>query len=245
MDPAKNNRSETRFLSGLTHELRTPMGSILMLAELLGDNRSGALADKDLEYVAKIQQAVTDVCGLIDDVSLLNKINAGRMGASATDVSLRQFARRLEDTHRSAAEEKKLRLEVSCDDDLPGTQMIDGGLLEQILDILVANAVRTTAAGEIRVNFGGLPSGGLEIWVRDGAPTVPADQRQAIFEPFGHTGPQTRRKLGGQSLALPIARRISRLLGGDLALSGWKDGNLFILSLPLASTPPDSATIIA
>ena len=233
VEPTETDTPETRFLSGLTHELRTPLGSILMLAELLGGNRSGTLGAKDLKYVDKIQQAALDVRGLIDEAGSLNRINAGRVRPSATEVSTRALARRLEQSQRPAAEKKQLRLTVSLEDDLAETVVVDGRLLERILGILVENAIRTTASGKVMIELGRPAAGNLEIRVRDGAPAVPEDQCRAIFEPFGHTGPQTRRKLGGQSLALPIARRLSRLLGGDLELTSSGRGNTFVLSLPV------------
>ncbi len=237
MDATETDTPETRFLSGLTHELRTPLGSILMLAELLAEllasNRSGTLAAKDLEYVEKIQQAALDVRGLIDETGSLNRINSGRVTPSTTDVSPRALARRLEESQRPAAEKKQLRLTVSLEEELAETVVVDGRLLERILGILVENAIRTTASGKVMVELGRPVAGNLEIRVCDGAPAVPEDQRRAIFEPFGHTGPQTRRKLGGQSLALPIARRLSRLLGGDLELVSSGRGNTFVLSLPV------------
>ncbi len=237
MQTTETSGAETRFLSGLTHELRTPLGSILMLAELLGQNRMGTLGAKDLEYVEKIQHAALDVRGLIDDVGFLNRINSGRVLPAATEVMPRQLVRRLGQSLRPAAEEKKLQLVIRSEHDLPDTLVIDGRLLERILAILVGNAIRTTASGKVVIELGGSTPGGLEIRVRDGAPAVPEDQRQPIFEPFAHTGLLTRRENGGHSLALPLARRLSRLLGGDLRLAGGDEGNIFILSLPAAGQP--------
>ena len=233
MDTKTTCRPESRFLSGLTHELRTPLGSILMLAELLGENRSGHLSTKDLEYVTKIRQAASDVRGLIDEVGLWNRIDAGRVTPKASQVSTRQLARRLERSQRSAAPERQSRLAIDCADDLPAVLTTDDRLLQRILETLVDNAIRTTTAGQVSIRFGRSPAGGLEIRVCDAASPVPDDQQQAVFEPFGHTGPQTRRRLGGQSLALPIARRLSRLLGGDLDLDSSSEGNTFVLSLPI------------
>ncbi len=233
MDATENNRTETRFLSGLTHELRTPLGSVLMLAELLGGNHSGTLGAKDLDYVEKIQQAALDVLDLIDEAGTLNRINAGRVTPSAAEVSPLALARRLEQSQRPTAEKKQLRLTVRFDDDLADTLLVDGRLLERILGILVENAIRATASGKVVIELGRSTSGDLEIRVRDGAPAVPKDQCRSIFEPFAHTGPHTRRKLGGQSLKLPIAHRLSRLLGGDLELISRDRGNTFVLSVPI------------
>ena len=96
------------------------------------------------------------------------------MTPAATAVSPRWLARRLEQSQRPAAETKQLRLTVSFADDLPETLVTDRRLLERTLGMVVENAIRTTAAGEVLIELGGSASGGLEIRVRDGAPSVPA-----------------------------------------------------------------------
>ena len=77
-------------------------------------------------------------------------------------------------------------------------------------------------------------AGQIRFRVCDSGPPVPQDQRKALFEPFAVAGPRNRRRFGGQSLTLPIAKRLSQLLGGELGLlSRQGEGNVFELELPI------------
>ncbi len=223
---------EQRFLSGLTHELRTPLGSILMLAELLEENRSGSMSDKDLAYVEKILQAASDVRALIDDVSLLSRIDAGRVTVTLADVSLRWLLDKLAPDEAEAA--KPSRDLVSCEGDLPEGLITDGELLLRILRTLLSEARRVSADKPVTLTVDIAETGRLRFRVRDNGPSVPQDRLQELFEPFAVAGSRNRRQFGGQSLSLPIARRLSQLLGGELSLrSGQGEGNTLELVLPI------------
>jgi len=227
---------EQRFLSGLTHELRTPLGSILMLTELLEANRTGSMSDKDLAYVEKIHQAALDVRSLIDDVSLLNRIDAGRVQVTLADVSLRGLLDKLAPDETEAAHplEVAVKVAVNRDDDLPNSLKTDGELLLRVLRILLNEAQRVSPEGSVTLTAGCAEAGQIRFRVRDSGPSVPEDQSRALFEPFAVAGSRNRRQFGGQSLSLPIARRLSQLLGGELRLrSEPADGNTLELDLPI------------
>ncbi|MEM7354851.1 MAG: HAMP domain-containing sensor histidine kinase [Acidobacteriota bacterium] len=229
---SQSNKPEQRFLSGLTHELRTPLGSILMLTELLGENRAGNLGPKDLGYVQKIRQAASDVRGLIEEVGLLNRIDDGRIAPVLTEVSPGDLVDPIVQDYRPVAESRQLRLVTSQTLDRLDKVTTDRGLVQRILDTLLTNAIRTTPQGDVALDLTQADNQ-LTVRVTDGAEPVPDAQHQAVFEPFAYTGPQTRRRLGGQSLALPIARRLSHLLGGELKLIGAAEGNTLVLTLPI------------
>lgn len=232
MTKTQSGTREQRFLSGLTHELRTPLGSILMLTELLGENRTGSMSDKDLSYVEKIRQAATDVRTLIDDVGLLNRLDADRITLSLADVPLHKLLGKLERDRFEGADQP--RVTVSREEGLPESLKTDGEMLLNVLRTLLGEAQRASPEKPVILTVGLAGADQLRFSVCDSGAPVPQDQQQGLFEPFAVVGPRNRRRFGGQSLTLPIAKRLSRLLGGELRLrSGQGEGNIFELVLPI------------
>ncbi len=238
-----------KFLSGLTHELRTPLGSILMLTELLGSNRSGNLNAKDREYIDKIGQAASDVRALIEDVGQLNRIVAGRVIPRIQPVSLRDLVSELNSADDLAA--SPAQLTVHWDAEVPEEIETDRGLLKRLLELLIADVSQSSGDQRgVEMTLGRASSGSSEpgeavvIKLHDQGPTVPTDQRLAVFEPFGALGSRGGRRLGGHSLTLPLAAQLACLLGGELgfvegeearAIDAQAGGNTLSLTLPLAS----------
>ena len=236
------NADGIQVLSDLTHELRTPLGSILMLTELLGGDASDRLGERDQTYLLKIQQSAEDLRDLIEEVGLINRIDAGRIVPARHPISLRQLFSTIEETYRERIEAKGLVWETAFEEDLPEAVATDHDLCTKLLGYLVNSALRATERGSITLRAKrqrpssrrDAATADVAITVQDTAPTVPEDQLSTIFAPFADPGPRNRRRFGGQSLALPIAHRLSRLLGGDLvvAKATGDPGNAFTAYLP-------------
>ncbi len=221
------SQRHSHFISKLGHELRTPLGSVLMMAELLADNRPGNLTDKQLAYARKIHQAASEMRALLDETSVLAKIEGGRLELFPDQVQLADLAHTIEASYR---------LPVELTDGLPASVETDRLRLEQILETLIESAVAASGDGAVAIRFA--PSDrrdmAISITVTQEGSTVPEDQREAIFEPFSQADPRTRRRAGGgQSLALPIARALARLAGGELTVEAAEGGGTaFRLELP-------------
>ncbi len=221
---ATARQRHSHFVSKLGHELRTPLGSVLMMAELLAENSPGNLDDKQLGYARRIHRAASEMRALLDEVSTLAKIEGGRLELFPEALSLSELGRWVEEQYR---------IGVELEGGLPATLETDRSLLEQILTALIDSAVG--AAGRDAVTVRIAPSGRdtVSIAVAEVAGGVPEGRRETIFEPFNPADPRTRRRGGGgQSLALPIARSLARLLGGELTVAGEGGGAAFVLELP-------------
>lgn len=223
LEPLERFRSEkARFLSGLVHELRTPLGSMLMLAELLGENSSGRLGDRELKYVQNIHRATSDVLALISAVGFLNRIEAGRVEVLVSPVPVAALAAQLEEELQPLAEHKGLAFDVEVAPEVPEILRTDRKLLGRMVHELVSNAVQVTERGSVAVRLSApaaaSPGAGerFTLAVRDTGVAVPAESLDALFEPFSHANPRSSRKLGGTGLGLAVAQALARLLGGDL-----------------------------
>jgi CheY-like chemotaxis protein/signal transduction histidine kinase/HAMP domain-containing protein len=250
---ALSSRYKSEFLANMSHELRTPLNSLLILAKLLSENADGNLSQKQVEYAQTILGAGTDLLSLINDVLDLSKIESGRMDISVSDVhfsDVREFVRR---SFQPLAEEKGLELQVEVDPELPATLETDSQRLQQILKNLLANAVKFTEHGHVRlairpvkqergfrVDALNAADAVVALEVTDTGIGIPKDKQRLIFEAFQQADGTTSRKYGGTGLGLSISREIARLLGGEIRVESEEDqGSRFTLFLPLTwQNPP-------
>jgi signal transduction histidine kinase len=243
MDAVKDSQepgreAQARFLRGLTHELRTPLASMLILAELLADGPD-ALSPGQRDKIAKIRQAGAGMKELIEQVSTLAKIADGRMSAHPQRIDLHAVVSELHDELGARARGRGLSLELRWEPGLPQTLHTDREILRRVLACLLEHALATARDGEITLSVARGEHASpdtVAVAVSHTGPGIPADQRQAVFEPF----PPDRlgRPHQGGALTLPLAKRLSELLLGRLELSDSDGrGSTFTLSLPLEDAP--------
>ena len=222
-DGARQARElKAAFLRQLAHELRTPLGSMLMLAELLADNAGGRLSEREVDYAEKIQRAGTEIRGLIEEVLALSRIETGATPVERAEVSIAELLSELEASFDELAGDLPVELATAVDAEAPATVATDRRQLQRLLRLLLARAARVTAEGSVTLRAT-LAGPAIELAVTDGGAPIPAEQRNAIFEPF---------QLGRQGLGLAIARALAELLGGRLELRPEDAGNTWILTLP-------------
>ncbi|MCG8458288.1 MAG: HAMP domain-containing histidine kinase [Holophagales bacterium] len=211
-----------RVLSGLVHELRTPLGSILMLSEMLAEPGE---ADADRRQAQKIHRAAQDIRALLDQVALLARIEDGQLRPEVEEVLLTDFLAALEEQ----LGELPAAPSVECSADAPRVVATDPRLLGEAVRCLLPQQ----AAGErIRVRFGPSPGrsggGGLRICILRPSSPVERSQLDLLFEPFHPAVRASARRHGGQSLDLTLARALVRFLGGSISATVGGDGGLEI-----------------
>jgi len=227
-----SGNEKTRVLSGLTHELRTPLGSILMMSELLAENPAGRLDQREIRYAQNINRAVSDLLELVDQVGELARIEGGRTKVATGALDLPDLRARLDERYRARAEEEGITLSVEEAPDSALAVTADREKIERIVDLLVESAFKgADRGGTVRIVLA-VTGGGFEATVVDsGAP--PSEQEQeALFEPFAAAGPRSSRRFGGSGLGLPVAHALATLLGGKLSAECLPTGCTFRLRLP-------------
>jgi len=215
----------TRFLSALTHELRTPLASLRMLAELLAGAPLGA---QEKRYADNIQEVVQDIQSLVGDVAELARLLAGRVQPRTDEVALEKLVDQVKESVRPWAWERGIALTDSVDPALPRLLRIDPDRLRQTLTSLLGAAV-SHAQSEVFFRLD-LDGGNLRVVISSNGPAFPEAALQTVFEPFDNSVAARRR--GGRSLALPLADELARVLGGTLHAGSWGGRPTFDLSLP-------------
>jgi len=239
----KANEAKSQFLANMSHELRTPLNSLLILAKLLADNAAGNLDAKQVRFAQTIYGSGNDLLALINDLLDLAKIESGavtalQMGA----VRFEEIRADLERTFRPAAQQKSLEFSIELAPGLPAAMRTDGTRLKQVLKNLIANALKFTQRGSVRLRVAPLEARSVAFAVTDTGIGIPREKQALVFEPFQQADGGTARQYGGTGLGLTISRELARLLGGELRLESEPGrGSTFTLTLPLADERASAA----
>jgi signal transduction histidine kinase/DNA-binding response OmpR family regulator len=233
------NRAKSEFLANMSHEIRTPMNGVLGMAQLLGET---PLSDRQRNYVETIERSVHSLLGIINGILDYSKIEAGKVELEAIDLDLRDVVEERLALLAESADKKGLELVALFDPRMPTHFRGDPGRIGQILTNLVANAIKFTSVGEVRVEVGLAAGDGRRTRVRfsvvDTGLGIPAAAQARIFESFRQADGSTTRQYGGTGLGLAIARQLARLLGGTIGVeSAPGKGSTFWFEIPL--DPPE------
>ena len=165
---ALTSKYKSEFLANMSHELRTPLNSILILSQQLGENSSGNLTHKQVEFSRNVHSSGSDLLHLINDILDLSKIESGTVTVEVEEIPFVGLRDNIERNFRHVAEAKSLPFHVHFAEDLPRSMDTDPKRLQQILKNLLSNAVKFTTHGstsKVRARPGDAGAG---------APTTPS-----------------------------------------------------------------------
>ncbi|WP_400766218.1 response regulator [Methylosinus sporium] len=228
------SRYKSEFLANMSHELRTPLNSSLILAKLLVDNRDGNLAPEQIKYAQSIYSAGNDLLALINDILDLSKIEAGKIELDMAPMAISLLLADLERRFEPLAAERRLQFSIAVEPGAPDMIETDRQRLQQILSNLLANAVKFTERGGVRLIVRRESAQHIAFIVEDTGIGIAKDQQETIFQVFRQANGGINRKFGGTGLGLSISREFAELLGGALSVSSTPgQGSAFALLLPL------------
>jgi signal transduction histidine kinase/DNA-binding NarL/FixJ family response regulator len=225
-----------QFLANMSHEIRTPMNAVLGFTHLL---QQQPMNEKSREYVKAIQHAGENLLEIINDILDISKIESGMMRLEPVSFSLRGVLHSLQTMFQLKANEKKLRLTVNIDNNVPDILFGDVVRLTQVLVNLTNNAIKFTNIGQvnIRVSKHSDMDNGVRLLfaVQDTGIGIATDKLSAIFDRFNQAEADTTRKYGGTGLGLTIVKQLVELQHGALTVvSEPGKGSTFTVELPYA-----------
>ncbi|WP_374245784.1 CHASE domain-containing protein [Zoogloea sp.] len=239
------NRAKSSFLANMSHELRTPMHAIIGLTHLLRRNNNDPAQQDRLD---KIANAANHLLRQLEDVLELARVDAERIPIEQNRFAIGEVVGRVLELVGPSLEGKGLGLQLDIDPDLATRPLIGDPLrLQQVLGHIVGNAVKFTGSGMIvvRARLADVQASGalLAIEVQDSGIGIPPADRERIFSPFEQADGSTTRRFGGSGLGLAICRRLARLMGGDIDVTGEAGhGSTFRITLRIGvlpeATPP-------
>ncbi|MGP6089978.1 ATP-binding protein [Antarctobacter jejuensis] len=232
MEAAEANAAKSRFLANVSHEIRTPLNGILGMTSELAETE---LTEDQTLCVRVIEESGGVLLGTINDVLDLSRIEAGQLSIDEHPFDLRELVEAACSLYGAGARQKGLDLTLHVQENLAPVVIGDAVRIRQVLHNLVANAVKFTEKGGVRVQVrSDLGGSRLVISVQDSGPGIDRAAQARIFEPFLQADAGVTRRHGGSGLGLTISRQLCQTMGGDLTLvSRPGHGATFFCDLPL------------
>ena len=227
------NLAKSRFLAAASHDLRQPLQTLALLQGLLARNVAG---DKAAGLVARLDDTLGAMTGMLDTLLDLNQIEAGVVQADVAECRVGPLLDRLRDEFALLAQAKRIVLRVApCS----ATIRTDPRLLEQMLRNLVSNALKYTARGRVLLGCRRVP-GALRIEVWDTGVGIPAAELQAVFDEYHQLDNAARERSRGLGLGLAIVQRLGALLGHRVQVRSQPGrGSVFSIEVArVVDTPP-------
>jgi two-component system, sensor histidine kinase len=228
--------SKSRFLANMGHQIRTPLNVMLGFNNLL---RQPALSREDLQKsIEVIDRNGSELSTIIDDILDMSKIETDRLAIEHRSFQMSSLLSNVISVFADKARDKNIGLvfNASPEDDL--WIISDPVRIRQILVRVMGNAVKFTTEGNVTVSsqwsdIGKTGERNFTMTIQDTGCGISRRDRENLFEPFVQIENPNIRKYSGSGLGLALARRIAKLLGGDLAIADTEigEGSTFVLSL--------------
>lgn len=231
---------KSRFLSYMSHEFRTPLGSILSIVRLLSDELDGPLNAEQRKQVEFVHGAADELSDMVSDLLDLAKIEAGRITIAPAWFDMLDLFAALRGMFRPIASATDVDLVFEEPKHLQRLYT-DDKKLAQILRNFIANALKFTLHGEVRVSVRAENEREVRFSVSDTGIGIPLDMQAKLFEDFTQIHSPLQQRLRGTGLGLSLCKRFAELLGGRVGLeSNPGAGSTFYLCIP-AELPAELA----
>ena len=231
------SRHKSEFLANMSHELRTPLNAIIGFTRIVMRRSREKLEPQQYENLEKILASGQHLLALINSILDLAKVEAGRVEVNPGEIALAPVLEHCARTVEPLVKADAVTLVKDFDLALP-QMVVDEEKLRQIVINLLSNAAKFTARGSIRLQAHA-SNGSVAIAVADTGIGIAPDKLEVIFEEFAQADASSTRVYGGTGLGLTIARRLARLMGGEItAESVPGSGSKFTLTLPLRYASP-------
>lgn len=227
------------FVAAVGHELRTPMNAILGFNGVL--RRELADRPQEVEVVDHIRRSSDHLLQVVNDLLDFAQLQAGKVQLYPQDFDLPASLHALMARHEPQAQQKGLGWRLEGVDGVPRRVHMDRQRLEQVLDLLLDNAIKFTAKGQVCLRVGHTGDR-LHLEVHDTGRGIPPERQVDIFNRFEHADVQTNRADGGIGLGLTICDKLVHLFGGQIGVrSTLGQGSVFWLEVPFAPAHDDAS----
>ena len=235
----KDARQKTSFVSNVSHELKTPLTSIMMYAELLMEGRVADRGKRE-HYLKVIVDESRRLTRLVNNVLDFSRLEQGRKTYNQRRVDLGRYLAKTLDLHRVRLAETDLVVDLRADPERHFSQ-IDRDALDQVLMNLIDNAIKYADQGGFLGIHLGAEDGMHSIRVTDRGPGIPADFEKHLFEKFQRADDSLTTRKPGSGLGLSIARQLIQDQGGDIRFEPVDGGgSCFVILLPAEEMNDDT-----
>ena len=226
------NQAKTRYLTGISHELRTPLQAVLGYTQLLTQDKSLSIEQKNrLKIIHRNGDYLSDLIeGLLD----LSKIEAGKIEIYRNEINLPELLDQLVQMFAPQAQQKNIEFHYLCQEHLPRVVMGDEKRIRQVLINLLSNAIKYTERGiiEFSVSYRNQVA---EFTVKDTGVGIAEKDLERILAPFERITDTNVPNVNGTGLGLTIVNLLTEIMGGNLDIQSTLNlGSTFKASLMLS-----------
>nr|WP_314898002.1 PAS domain S-box protein [uncultured Flavobacterium sp.] len=231
-----SNKAKSEFLANMSHEIRTPLNGIIGFTDLLMKTNLGRTQEK---YMITVNQSAHSLLDIINDILDFSKIEAGKLDLYIEKYDAKEILSQIIDLILYESNQKKLALELNIAPEVPEYFWIDSVRLKQILINLLANAVKFTEKGTIKLDVSVIEKpdssrAKIRFAVTDTGMGIFEENRKKIFQAFSQEDSSTTRKFGGTGLGLTISNQLLGLMNSHLQLDSTINvGSIFYFDLDL------------
>lgn len=232
-------RVKDEFLSNISHELRTPLTAVIGYVSLMEEGLAGPLTDDQQTSLHQVKSASERLLELIENLLELTTLKRGGHEVNVSEFDPRVALR--EASLEAGVPAPRVTLRIDEPTTFVPRMRSDRGKVGKILVAVLSNAFKFTAEGEVRADVA-VRSGRAFFRVRDTGIGIAPDMQPLVFDEFRQVDGSATRRYGGSGLGLALARRLARLLGGDIALESEPgQGSSFTVDLPVEYDGPKLA----
>lgn len=222
-------RSKMMLLATVTHDIQTPLGSVIGFSDLL---KNTEINTKQKQYLDNIKHSSNYILKLVNDLVDFSKLENDRINIEKVSFNFNDLIESTCKPLEPNATNKSIELNWDVDDRLNDNFISDPYRLKQILTNLISNAIKFTQEGSVEVTAK-IVGQDIEVSVLDTGIGIAKNKQKAVFKEFTQAHSGIEKKFGGTGLGLTIAKKMLKLLGGKITLDSEENkGSIFTITIP-------------
>ncbi|MFM7272373.1 MAG: ATP-binding protein, partial [Gammaproteobacteria bacterium] len=231
----QGNRVKTAFIKGMSHEIRTPLNGMLGLVELVAD--SGIPGEEKFQLRRALDSG-RSLLNVLNDLLEFARTESEKPGIAPSNIDLGTLVLETVELFSPTASARELKTGCALAPDVPRLVRCDGARLRQVLTQLMANAIKFTERGSVRLQVRctarGEGSARLRFAVMDTGIGIDPEQQPRIFEAFTQADESIGSRYGGSGLGLTLCRRFVEAMDGEIGVeSTLGAGSTFWFEIPV------------
>ena len=232
---ADANRLKSEYLASTSHELRTPIATIMGYGHLLGDGACGPLTQEQKKVMGRLMENARGLLAIVDALLDYSKIERGEASLLVKRDDVRPLLDQLQRELAPLENRKPFKVKYEVEEGVPIIQT-DWAKLKSVLLNILSNAIKFTDQGEVRLSVVNAVNGNVSFVVSDSGIGIPKDLIPLIFEKFRQLDGSPARSYEGTGLGLTISKNLAELIGGKIEVeSEVGKGSTFKVTIPVST----------